>query len=59
MLLGKSRWNSFIKKKKAMESVDFGAAVDMIKDFLQSIVEKIIDNVEINTQWKSQKKGWK
>ena len=55
----KSRWNSFIKKKKAMESVDFGIAVDMIKDFLQPIVKKIIDNIEINTQWKSQKKGWK
>lgn len=55
----KSRGNSFIKKKKAMESVDFGIAVDMIKDFLQPIVKKIIDNIEINTQWKSQKKGWK
>ncbi len=55
----KSRWNSFIKKKKAMESVDFGTAVDLIKDFLQPMVEKVIDNVEINTQWKSQKKGWK
>lgn len=55
----KSRWNSFIKKKKAMESVDFGTAVDLIKDFLQPIVEKIIDNVEMNIQWKSQKKGWK
>ena len=31
----------------------------MIKDFLQPIVKKIIDNIEINTQWKSQKKGWK
>lgn len=55
----KSRWNSFIKKKKAMESVDFGTALEMIKDFLQPIVEKIIDKVEINAQWKSQNKGWK
>jgi len=55
----KRRWNSFIKKKKAMESVDFGIAVDMIKDFLQPIVEKIIDNMEMNTQWNAQKKGWK
>lgn len=55
----KNRWNSFIKKKKAMESVDVGIAVDMIKDFLQPIVEKIIDNMEMNTQWNAQKKGWK
>lgn len=55
----KSRWNSFIKKKKAMESVDFGTAVELIKDFLQPIVDKIVDNVETNIQWNSQKKGWK
>lgn len=55
----KSRWNSFNKKKKAMESVGFGTAVDMIKDFLQPIVEKIVDNVEMNTQWIAKKKDWK
>lgn len=54
----KNRWNSFIKKKKAMESVDFGTVVDMIKDFLQPIAKNIKDNVVINTQWNSQKKEW-
>ncbi len=55
----KSRWNSFIKKKKAMESVDFGTAVEQIIDFLKPIVEKIVDNGEMDTKWKSQKKIWK
>ena len=55
----RGRWNAFIKKKKAMVSVDFGSAVDLIKDFLQPIVEKIVDNVEMDIQWNSQKKGWK
>lgn len=55
----KSRWNSFIKKKKAMESVEFGTAVEQIIDFLKPIVEKIVDNGEMDTQWKSQKKIWK
>lgn len=55
----KSRWNSFIKKKKAMETVDFGTAVEQIIDFLKPIVEKIVDNGEMDTQWKSQKKIWK
>ena len=57
--LRKSRWNSFIKKKKAMESVEFLTAVDMIKDFLQPIVEKIIDNVEMNQHWNVQHRSWK
>jgi predicted nucleotidyltransferase component of viral defense system len=55
----KSRWNSFIKKKKAMETVDFTTAVEQIIDFLKPIVEKIVDNGEIDTQWKSRKKSWK
>lgn len=55
----KSRWNSFVKKKKAMDSVDFGAAVGTIKVFLQPIVEKIVVKEEINAKWNSQKKGWK
>jgi predicted nucleotidyltransferase component of viral defense system len=55
----KSRWKSFIKKKKAMESVDFGNVVELIKIFLQPIVEKIVDNIEMNTQWNSKKKNWK
>lgn len=55
----KSRWNSFIKKKKAMESVDFKTAVEQIIDFLKPIVEKIVDNGEMDTQWKSQNKSWK
>ena len=57
--LRKSRWNSFLKKKKAMESVEFLTAVDMIKDFLQPIVEKIIDNVEMNQHWNVQHRSWK
>lgn len=55
----KSRWNAFIKKKKAMVSVDFEGAVELIKNFLQPIVEKILGNVEMDIQWNSQKKGWK
>ena len=47
------------KKKKAMESVEFLTAVDMIKDFLQPIVEKIIDNVEMNQHWNVQHRSWK
>lgn len=55
----KSRWNSFVKKKKAMETVDFRTAVDSIINFLQPVVKKIIKNMEMNTQWSAQKKGWK
>ena len=42
-----------------METVDFGTAVEQIIDFLKPIVEKIVDNGEMDTQWKSQKKIWK
>ncbi|MGB4661269.1 MAG: nucleotidyl transferase AbiEii/AbiGii toxin family protein [Mobilitalea sp.] len=54
----KSRWNAFTKKKKAMESVDFGRTVDLIKDFLQPIIENIVDKSETDIKWNSQKKVW-
>jgi len=54
----KSRWNAFTKKKKAMESVDFGRTVELIKDFLHPIVEKIVNKNETDIKWNSQKKGW-
>lgn len=54
----KSRWNAFTKKKKAMESVDFGRTVELIKDFLQPIIEKIVDKSETDIKWNSQMKVW-
>ena len=55
----KSRWNAFINKKKAMISVNFEDTVNLIKDFLVPIVEKIASNKEIDAQWNSKAKGWK
>ncbi|MFV0363256.1 MAG: nucleotidyl transferase AbiEii/AbiGii toxin family protein [Suipraeoptans sp.] len=54
----KSRWNSFIKKKKAMESVDFRTAVDTIRNFLQPIVEAINENKVERSKWMPKKKQW-
>ena len=54
----KSRWKSFIKKKKAMKSVDFGNAMELIKDFLIPIVEAINENKVEQNKWMSIKKQW-
>lgn len=52
------RWNTFIKKKKAMVSVDFRNAVKLIKDFLEPVIDKINTKVDMDFMWNSQKKEW-
>lgn len=49
-IVKKNRWNSFIKKKKAMILVNFGDTVNLIKVFLEPIVAKILSNSEIDIE---------
>lgn len=56
--LRKSRWNAFIKKKKAMISVDFGEVIDLIKDFLQPTIEAINKEKGKRVVWRAVKKQW-
>ena len=52
------RWNSFIKKKKAMVVVDFISVIHLMKDFLEPVIEKIITNEEMDSIWNSRIKEW-
>lgn len=52
------RWDAFIKKKNAMISVDFKHAVDLIKTFLEPVVDRIITGIVMNNIWDSKKKEW-
>ncbi len=54
----KSRWNAFIKKKKAMVSVELEEAIDLIEVFLQPVVDKIVNKSILDIHWNSQEKGW-
>lgn len=54
----KGRWNSFIKKKKAMLNVEFSEALELIKRLLMPIVDAIEKNQEFNYHWDKERKDW-
>ena len=51
-----NRWNSFIKKKKAM--VNFVEAIGQSKRLLMPIVEAINKNKDFRLKWSRNKKDW-
>ena len=56
--LRKNRWNSFVKKKKAMVKVDFVEVIAQSKRLLMPIVEAIAKSEEFHLQWDKNKKEW-
>ncbi len=52
------RWNSFIRKKKAMMKIDFAEAIEQARKLLMPIVESIVKNKEFNQKWDNGKKEW-
>ena len=53
-----NRWDSFIKKKKAMVKVDFVEVIGQSKRLLMPIVEAIAKSEEFHLQWNKNKKEW-
>ncbi len=53
-----NRWNSFIKKKKAMVKVDFVEAIAQSKRLLMPIVKSINENKDFRLKWNQNKKDW-
>ena len=54
----KNRWNSFIKKKKAMVKVDFVEVIVQSKRLLMPIAESIKENEDFRLKWSHNKKDW-
>ena len=57
--LRESRWNAFIKKKKAMINLTFKETVSTIEILLEPIVDSINNNTEFLLNWDSLNKKWK
>lgn len=53
-----SRWKAFIKKKKAMVSVEFKEALELIKKFLMPVTTGIIYSEEFAKKWNHKKRRW-
>ena len=53
------RWNSFVKKKKALVKIGFVETVQLLKILLFPIVEAIKKNELFERTWSHEKKMWK
>lgn len=53
-----NRWDSFIKKKKAMVKVDFTEVIEQSKKLLVPIVKSINKNEDFRLKWNQNKKDW-
>lgn len=52
------RWNSFVKKKKALVKVEFEETIQLIKNLLIPIVDAIKNDDLFEHAWSKDKKGW-
>lgn len=52
------RWNSFIKKKKAMMKVEFTEAIEQSRKLLMPIVEAIEKKETFSQKWDKDRKEW-
>lgn len=57
-LARQKRWDSFIKKKKAMVKVEFEDAIEQSNKLLMPIVESIVENKDFNQKWDKARKEW-
>ncbi|MBQ8040486.1 MAG: nucleotidyl transferase AbiEii/AbiGii toxin family protein, partial [Lachnospiraceae bacterium] len=53
-----NRWNSFIKKKKAMIKVEFKDAIEQSKNLFLPIVTAICNIEKFQMKWNKDKKEW-
>lgn len=53
------RWNSFVKKKKALIKLDFEETVQLLKILLFPIVDAIKKNELFERTWSYEKKMWR
>lgn len=58
-VIRQSRWRAFIKKKKAMVTVELGETLELFRIFLEPIVEAIIMGEGFELKWDCKSKCWK
>lgn len=54
-----SRWNAFVKKKKAMVKIDFEEVIESIKVFLIPVIDCIQNKQRLEKKWVAKDQTWK
>ena len=58
-VIRQNRWRAFIKKKKALVTVEFGEALELFRLFLEPIARAIIVGEDFELKWDCKSKCWK
>ena len=56
--LRQSRWNAFIKKKKALISVTLEETIHTMEAFLEPVAEAIKSNLQFTGKWDHEEGKW-
>ena len=54
-----SRWKAFLKKKRALVSVELADVISLMKTLLQPIIQSITEDKEYVANWDHETHGWK
>ncbi|MCR5021821.1 nucleotidyl transferase AbiEii/AbiGii toxin family protein [Ruminococcus sp.] len=56
--LRQTRWKAFVKKKKAMLPVSLEDTIAGIQQFIQPVVDAVINNEKFDRKWSHEQKKW-
>lgn len=56
--LRQTRWKAFVKKKKAMLPVSLEDTIAGIQQFIQPVVDAVINNEKFDCKWSHEQKKW-
>ena len=56
--LRQTRWKAFVKKKKAMLPVSLEDTISGIQQFIQPVVDAVINNEKFDRKWSHEQKKW-
>ncbi len=56
--LRQSRWNAFVKKKKALLPITLRNTIDMIQKFMQPVADAVMKNSKPEKNWSHEQQNW-
>ena len=56
--LRQSRWNAFVKKKKALLPITLQETNDMIQKFMQPVADAVMNDTKLDASWSHERQSW-
>lgn len=53
-----SRWNAFVKRKKAMLPITLSETIVLIQKFMQPVADAIVKNIQFVSDWSYEQQSW-